>query len=128
MLNVLDALSSEEFEVGLGPILPARALRRRLLRMPQVRAVSDALSRQTITDDDIGAHVSRLFSDFRAGERFEHDLALAALAVVLESRGTRFAEDFLAKLSRFRLAEMPVSPRVAAECVARRKLHEGAKS
>jgi hypothetical protein len=121
-MNLLDALSSEEFEVDVGPLVPAPLLRRRLLGMSEVRAVSKALSGQTLTDEDIGIHVSRLVREFQPGKRFEHDLALAALAVALETRATKFAQDFLETLSGFRLVEMPMSPRVAAECQAHREL------
>jgi hypothetical protein len=121
-MDLLDALSSEEFEVKVGPFVPAPSLRRRLMETSEVRAVSKALLNQTLVDENINTHVNRLIQEFKPGKRFDHDLALSALAVALETRTTKFSEDFLDMLSKLHIMEMPISPRVATECQAHRKL------
>ena len=47
-------------------------------------------------------------------------LALATIAVVLERRTTDFADEYLCHLARLKLAEMPLSIRVARECLKHR--------
>jgi hypothetical protein len=61
-----------------------------------------------------------LMKDFRIGQHFEHEIAIAAMAVALEKRSTAFAEEFLVDLAKLRLAEMPLCIRVARECVKHR--------
>lgn len=118
--NVLDKLRSEEFALSVGFLSTAAPLRRFLVKRSEVAAIRQALAQGAITDDVLRRFVSGLMSDLRPGERFAHELTLAALAVALESRATDFAEEFLHDLASLRVAEMGLCIRVARECLKRR--------
>jgi hypothetical protein len=61
--------------------------------------------------------VDELMRDFRPGSQFQHEIALAAIAVVLETRYTAFADEYLLDLARLHTkAELDLSPRVAQLC------------
>jgi hypothetical protein len=113
-------LKSEEFEVEVGHILPAAALRVRLHSLPEVRRAIAVLNQGALSENGIRRFVATLMAEFRPGQRFPYDLGLAALAVVLERRPTEFADEYLRHLARLKLAEMPVSIRVARECLKHR--------
>ncbi len=118
--KLLDELTSESFILSAGFLSAPRALRRFLLQAKEIRDLRETLRRGAIGDDTIRGFVSSLMAGFRVGCRFEHELALAALAVVLEKRPTRFAEEFLHDLAKLRLAEMPLAIRIARECLSQR--------
>jgi hypothetical protein len=119
-LKLLEQLKSESFAVAVGFLLPSPALRHVLKHQSEVQEIEDALNAGAMSDETIRAFVSRCMSELRRGERFPYDLALAALAVVLEYRPTVFAEEYLHDLSRLKLAEMGSSIRVAQECLRHR--------
>jgi len=110
-------LNAEEFEIEVGHILPAAAMRERLLSLPEVRRAIAALDEGALAENDIRQFVSTLMAEFSEGVRFPYDVALAAIAVVLEGRSSDFADEYLHDLSRLKLAEMPLSIRVARECL-----------
>jgi hypothetical protein len=113
---LLDVLKSEEFEVQVGHSLPTAAMRSRLMRLPQVRRALAAVAGQVISEKDLRRFVATLVRSLRPGQRFPYDIALAALAVILERQPTDFADEYLSDLARLKLIEMPVSIRVAREC------------
>jgi hypothetical protein len=117
LMKQIVALTTEDFEIAVGPCGTPSALRRRLQRMPEVQAVRAALDAQVFSDDDLKSFVSQLVTAFAYGTLFPYDLALAAIATVLEARPTPFATEYLSTLSRLRLQEMPISTRVARECL-----------
>jgi hypothetical protein len=117
---LLDYLASDHFDDSVGFILPPAALRLRLRQLPRVRAVAAALRRSEITEAMIRDFAGALAMEFRKGQRLPGDLALAALAVVLEHWPTDFAEEYLCDLSSLHLAEMGTSIRVARECLKAR--------
>ncbi len=92
-------------------------MRRLLRRTSEVAAVRQALREGAITEDTIRGFVSILVQDLRIGQQLPHELALAALAVALETRPTDFVEEYLYDLSRLRLAELSMCIRVARECL-----------
>jgi hypothetical protein len=115
--KLLDELISESFVVSVGFLSTPGTLRRFLLRSREVREIREALLQGAIDDETIRKFVSGLLAGFRVGARFEHEIALAALAVVLERRATDFADEFLLDLAKLKLAEMPLCIRVARECL-----------
>ncbi len=119
-IRVLERLKSDEFALSVGFLCTAGPLRRFLRKTEDVAGIQRALRQGAITEETIRSFVSDLMSDLRRGERFPHELPLAALAVVLEMRSTEFAEEFLHDLSRLRLAEMSLCIRVARECLRHR--------
>lgn len=68
---------------------------------------------------DIEEFVRERLSDLKSKTYFPHEPAFCALAVVLETLPMPAAEDFLSELAVLRIAEMPISPRVAALCLQR---------
>jgi hypothetical protein len=127
---LLESLKSEEFNDAVGFVLPPPALRQQLRAMKEVQRLRTVLESGDLSEETLRDFVSSLMRELRQGERFPHELALAALAVVLESRPTAFAEEFLHGLARLQLAEMVHAPRVAVECLKHRvsltdKLRDG---
>ena len=121
MTHQLKVLIEDAFEIAVGPCVTTPTLRRQLQRMPEVQNVRIALDSQVLSDDDLKSFVDQLMTTFQHGTRFPHDMALAALAVALESRPTPFATEYLSTLARFHLQEMPVSSRIARECLVQQQ-------
>jgi hypothetical protein len=119
-IELLEALASEAFEVEVGHTLPPAALRARLGSLAEVKEVAIALQARRISEKTIREFLADLMAEFSPQRRFPYDVALAALAVVLERRPTAFADEFLYDLARLSRAEMPVSTRVARECLKQR--------
>lgn len=113
--KVLEDLTSEDLAVRLAFLSTPNALRACLEKTEEVAAVREAIRQGAFSEETIRRFVSRLMEDFRGGERFAHEHALAALCVVLEKRPTAFAEKFLDDLAGLRLAEMSLCVRVARE-------------
>jgi hypothetical protein len=118
--RVLQQLTSDDFAVSAGCLSTPGSLRSFLHRSKEVAALKEALRQEAITDGTLRRFVSSLLRDLRCGERFPHQLAIAAIAVILETRTTSFADEFLHDLSRLRLAEMSMCIRVARECLKHR--------
>jgi hypothetical protein len=113
-MKLLAALGSAQFYATVGPFSSPRALRRFLSRRDEVKTVRAALANGWISEETFRFFVDQLMGDFRRGEQFPHEIALAAIAVVLESRRTRFAEDYLLDLARLnRFQEMQLAPELA---------------
>ena len=109
----LNVVTSDEFAVKLAFLSNARALHRRLQRSKEVEDIRKALSSGELTDDSIRRFVATLLRTLQPGQLFSHDLALAVIAVVLETRATAFAEEFLLELAGLEMAELPMAIRVA---------------
>ena len=118
--QVLEELTSEEFAIRLAFLSTPSAMRACLRKSSEVARVIQALQQGAVTEEGIRRFVSRLFEDLRAGERFPHEVAIAALAVALENRATHLAETYLHDLARLQLAELGLAIRVARECLKRR--------
>lgn len=117
MTNVaLEQLLSEEFVQSLGTHSTAESLRRCLFRSRTVRELKDALSAGKITEPRIRSFVRRILKDFRQGESFPYEYALAAIAVMLETRHSPLAEEYLIDLARTRVTELAMCRRVAGLC------------
>lgn len=117
----LAALITEDFEVSVGVCGTTAALRHVLQKLPEVQALQTDLNNQTILVADIESFVTDLVGAFTPGVLCPYDMALAAIAVVLETSTTPFSEEYLSGLACLRLQEMPVSTRIARECLAQRE-------
>jgi hypothetical protein len=113
-------LGTDEFNDDIGFVLPPVAMRRKLRRSPAVSDVNTALRYFQITIAEVRDFVSSLLMDFRPGEVFQHDIALAALAVAMEDWPNPFAEEYLLDLARVCRSEFRSSFRVARECLKAR--------
>jgi hypothetical protein len=117
----LDYLLTDEFTDAAGFILPPAAMRSRLARLPAVRNIRTAIRHGEITQSVIQEFVSQQTAQYKKGEQLPGDLAIAAIGVALERLVTEFAEEYLHDLARLSLAEMPISIRVARECLKSRR-------
>ena len=109
----LEALVSEAFQDSIGFEPPPKALRRLLQRHRFVRQANAAVRRGQVGERDVRTFAARLASEHRAGVRLPGDVALAALAVALESCREEFAEEYLCDLSRLSLPELTAAIHVA---------------
>jgi hypothetical protein len=117
---VLKNLHADDFVAAFSYIATPAALYRALQRTREVNDVRLAPASCEISEAMVRAFVDALLSDLKPGEPFQHDLAISALAVALERRGTDFADEYLAHLARLELSEMSMSIRVARECLKNR--------
>jgi hypothetical protein len=117
---LLSHLSTDPFNDEIGFVLPPVPMRRVLQRSPAVRALEAALRYGLIAETELRGFVSELMRAFRPGEVFQHDVALAALAVAMEHWHNRFAEEYLLDLARVQRSEFRCSFRVARECLKAR--------
>lgn len=115
--RVLEAIRSDAFLVRFGVTGNARAIHRALERSEEVDAIRLALYQGEIDEESLRDLVAGLFRGFQPGVLFAHDLTLAAVAVVLENRPTRTAEEFVSELARVDCPELPLASRVAQECL-----------
>lgn len=69
----------------------------------------------------IEEYVRERLIDLKPKTYFPHESGFCALAVALETLPMPAAEDFLSELAALKIAEMPMSSRVAALCLERRR-------
>lgn len=117
----MESLLADEFQANACAFSTAPALRHYFLTRPEIWEVRQSLQQGRITDDTVADFVATLLGSFTTGVHFEHDVTLAALAVVLEDRLTKWVEQFLQQLAELQIAEMPFAPRVATEVISRRR-------
>jgi len=114
---LLERLKTDYFNFSVGFHHSPAAVRLSVLKTRDVRHLAAALRFGAVTETMIRDFVSSIVSEFSKGRRLPNDLALAAIAVVLELRPTHFAEEYLHDLARLNLAEMRTSINVARECL-----------
>ena len=120
-MKPLERLASEQFVASVGAVTSPQALRRYFHRCDDVKSVRTALEKGQISEATIRWFVDGLMRHFVRGFQFPFEIALAALAVALETRQTKFADDYLLDLARLRdFSEMHVAPRVAGLCMTER--------
>ncbi|MFO7905163.1 MAG: hypothetical protein ACQESR_24435 [Planctomycetota bacterium] len=111
--RVLEKLKTDEFALKFSFISNVNAIHRSLQRSEDVNNVRLALETGEISEEALRAFSSSLFRELEPGQRHHHELALAAVVVVLERRPTSFAEEYILDLARLDLAELPIAIRVA---------------
>lgn len=114
-------LDGLELELRLTFASTTSAQRAVLAASAEVERAVRALKQGEFGEAQIGEWVSVLLRARLPGRRFEHDTALAALAVVFEDWPSAFADEFLEDLSKVRLVEMSLSTRVAALSLSTRQ-------
>lgn len=121
--RVLESLKTDEFAFRFSFISNPIAVHRTLQRSEDVENLRLALRNGEITEETLRAFSGTLLRELEHGKRFLHELAIAAIAVALETRPTPFAEEYTLDLARLDLAEMPIAIRVARKaCQERLKL------
>jgi hypothetical protein len=117
MTPLLRQLLEPDFAVSLGVTTSPHAIRRALAGSPIVRDVRQAVRGGIITEADLREFVDEISAGFQKGVRFPYEAAIAALAFVLETRKTEFADEFLIDLARLRrFSEFQFAPQVGALC------------
>jgi hypothetical protein len=109
----LSDLTDDSFVIDYSVISSPPALHRALRASKQVEHLRIALGRGELTEKSLRDSVATLLRDLEYGKKFPHDLALATIAVALETRPTAFAEEYVLDLARLDLAEFPMAIRVA---------------
>ena len=117
---LLDQLRQDSFVESVGFLLPPAPLRRALQRIPVVQLVHSAVRRGQITERMVREFSASLAAEYQPGKLLPGDLAMAALAVAMESSQQDFAEEYLCDLARLQLTELPNAIRVARECLKAR--------
>jgi hypothetical protein len=100
-------------DLTLSYISTAEGVRRYLSARREVLALREALITGAITFEDLEEFVRDLVAHFVRGTRSPIDVVLAAIAVAVEPLPLVSFKDFLEDLSRTKIAEMPMAPRVA---------------
>lgn len=118
----LIALDSEEIAQVVFTVATPKAL----CSILRTHSHVEAARRQLFENADdarrgIEEFVRERLVDLKPKTYFPHEPAFCALAVALETLPMPAAEDFLSELAALRIAEMPISPRVAALCLKRRR-------
>jgi len=121
MHHVLENLTSDAFALKYSFISNPIAVYRALQRSVDVENVRLALRSGEITEEILGAFCASVLAELQPGKRLPQELALAAIAVVLETRATSFAEEYVLDLARLDLAEFPTAIRVARQAYREQK-------
>jgi hypothetical protein len=117
----LTVLDSEDISQVVLSIATPKALCSILRTHRHVAAARRHLENAYEARRDIEEFVRERLLDLKSKTYFPHEPAFCALAVALETLPMPSAEDFLSELAALRIAEMPISPRVAALCLKRRR-------
>jgi hypothetical protein len=117
----LDELFSNDFDLRYGFLDVAGPLRTALSRSGEIADIRFALARETLSEDQVRVFVEGLLRGLKVGHRLEHDTALCAIAVALETVPGRFADEFLDGLAAVRATELGRPARVARESIKERR-------
>ncbi len=120
-MSALRDLQNEDIQTKGLVISTAEALRAFLQYRSEVVSLRRAVEAGAITPTDIEEHVDELLRSFSTGTKFVYEIDLAAISMALETYPGPFAEEYLEDLSRLQIQELPLAPRVARLCLARRR-------
>lgn len=115
----LERLLSPEFETDVLASTP-RVLRLRLRRSPEVLELRRRHNEGFIPDELLREFVNQILRSYPDPDWFPHQTALAAIAVVLEERYSKFSETYLVDLARVRTTRLGIASRVARLCLEAR--------
>lgn len=122
--QLLRHLSTIEFEAQLVASTP-RILRQLLLRRSEIHDLRRAYDSGCLPEEQIRGFVDELLREGTGSGRFPYEVALAAIAVVLEQNFSLFAGEYLNDLSRVRSGGFSIAARVARECLRERANRTG---
>lgn len=120
-MNVLDRLDGDDLAVAIDPIATPTAIRSVLASRSEVHDLARAIREGGVSGPDVREWVAARLRDLRPGMRFPHEPAFCAMAVALERFPGGVAAEFLSGLASLKIQEIPLSIRVAAECVRVRR-------
>lgn len=116
----LTMLDSEEIAQIVFTIATPRGIYNILRAHRDVKAARQYLWDNTDVRREIEEFIRDRLVALRPKVYFPHEPAFCALAVALESLPNPAAEVFLTELAALRIAEMPLSPRIASQCLKHR--------
>ena len=119
-IEVLNNLMSEQLREAVAYVSTSKAIYYILGDRKEVLEFMEAFHPITLNEKTIRRFVSTLVDDFVKGERFKHEIPLAALVVALNTFPNEFIDQFLYDLANVGIAEMSISSRVAQECLKKR--------
>lgn len=125
---VLDNLKTDAFALRFSFISNPLAVHRALQRSAHVESVRLALGSGEISEETLRTFCANVLRELEHGKRLPHELAIAAIAVALETRPTSFAEEYVLDLARLDLAELPIAIRVARKACRERMTLPGNKT
>lgn len=117
----LNAICSEEFEAKVAFASMPAVLRKLILQSNELNRLRVDLKLNLLTETRLRNFVEEVVARYEKGKRLPHEIALAVIAVLVETRSTEFAEEFLIDLARLKLSEMQNAIGVTKECLKRRK-------
>ena len=120
-MNALRDLQNEDIRTKGSVISTAEALRAFLQYRSEVISLRKAVEGGEITPTDIRDYVDELLRSFSTGIKFAYEIDLAAISMALETFPGPIAEEYLEDLSRLKIRELPLAPRVARLCLTRRR-------
>jgi hypothetical protein len=115
--QVLERLCSPEFLFQFAAASTPQAIRDIIRRSDEFRLLREKYESGTIPDTGLKNWVNELLLTFWIGEVFENEIALCAVAVLLESYSTDFAEEYLSSLSKLQAPELSLAMGVANRCL-----------
>lgn len=124
--EALGTLLQEPFLASLAFITQPQALHHAFEKSVEVLEIRTALESGSLSEESIRKFASELVRQIEYGKRFPYELALAAIAVALETRSSDFSEEYIFDLAKLKLAEIPLAIRVARE--ASRRVMESARN
>ncbi len=118
---ILNALDSEHIAQIVFTIATPKALRAILQTNEEIKAVRKQILNNPNAQIEIEEFVRDRLIDLKPKRYFPHEPAFCALAVAIENLPVPMAEKFLNELAELKIAEMPMSSRVAVLCLQRRR-------
>lgn len=116
-MNIEDRIDIDEIRTVTAMVATPSALRVALRETVSARKLYAGLACKLLSVEDVRTYTQKLSEDFVPGEHFQHEAELSLIAVVFEVNESDLASDFLHDLASVHVAEMPMSPRVAVECL-----------
>lgn len=120
-MTALDRLAAPHWATNFVLFGSARAQRAMLLDDPTVLALRQELLDGVLTEATLRRFVANSVRTIVRGMQCERDVALAGIAVAIESLRTPYAEAYLKHLAELRVRELPTSTLVAGECLHARR-------
>jgi N-glycosylase/DNA lyase len=120
-------LCTLEFESKLWAASTIEAIRWMIRQTDEYQKLCRGLKDETVNEAAIRRFVSSLLVSFRLGDRFQHEMALAALAVAFEEVRSSTANDYLEELARLRLVELTIASQLARQALSQRTVFSQTK-
>lgn len=117
LYSKLNTLMTDRFQLRFYGMTTPTSLHRCLSIDDTVCRLKSAVADGKVTSEDIRQFVEELLRSFRSGQRFPHDITLAALAVILEASTLPIADEYIEELAGLTCVEMAMCSRVARECL-----------